>query len=102
MTDTPRVSVLVLNYNGREHLQTCLPSLSAQDYPNDRLRIEVIDNGSTDGSVDFVREAHPNTIVHRFDRNHGFAYPYDVVARASDSDFLVLLNNDTRVEPTWL
>jgi GT2 family glycosyltransferase len=75
MPDAPRISVLVLNHNGRDHLQTCLPSLNAQTYPKDRVRIEVIDNGSTDGSVDFVRKAHPHAIVHRFDRNHGFAYP---------------------------
>jgi len=41
-------------------------------------------------------------VVHRFDRNLGFAAPYDEVARRSDSDFLVFLNNDTKVEPTWL
>ena len=44
-SNDPLVSVFVLNYNGREHLETCLPSLEAQVYPKDRLRIEVIDNG---------------------------------------------------------
>lgn len=99
---SPSISVLILNYNGRQHLETCLPTVDAQVYPKDRLRIEVIDNGSTDGSVQFLRERYPHVVVHRFDRNLGFAAPYDEVARRSDSDFLVFLNNDTKVEPTWL
>lgn len=102
MSIAPRVSVLILNCNGREHLQTCLPTLEAQMYPKDRVSIEVIDNGSSDGSVAFVRERFPGVVLHRFDRNLGFAAPYDEVARRSDAECLVFLNNDTRVEPTWL
>ena len=98
----PLVSIFVLNYNGREHLETCLPSLTAQVYPKDRVRIEVIDNGSIDGSVDFVKARFPDVIIHRFDRNYGFAEPYDLIARKSESDLLAFLNNDTRVEPAWL
>jgi GT2 family glycosyltransferase len=102
MSTAPTVSVLILNYNGREHLQTCLPTLQAQAYPQDRLSIEVIDNGSSDGSVALVRERFPRVVVHQFDRNLGFAAPYDEVARRSTADFLVFLNNDTRVDPQWL
>ncbi len=98
----PTVSVLILNYNGRQHLETCLPSLDAQVYPKDRVRIEVIDNGSTDGSAEFVRTRHPGIIWHQLDRNYGFAQPYDDAARRSTSDCIAFLNNDTRVEPTWL
>ena len=102
MSNAPTVSVLILNYNGREHLQTCLPTLQAQAYPQDRFSIEVIDNGSNDGSVALVRERFPGVVVHQFDRNLGFASPYDEVARRSKADFLVFLNNDTRVDPAWL
>ncbi len=102
MSSTPRVSVLILNYNGREHLKACLPTVEAQAYPKGSLSIEVIDNGSTDGSVAFVREQFPGVRLHLRPRNLGFAAPYDEVARASTSDYLAFLNNDTRVEPTWL
>lgn len=102
MPDAPLVSVLVLNHNGRDHLQRCLPTLEAQVYPKDRVRIEVIDNASTDDSIAFVREKHPGVVLRRLDRNLGFAGGYDAVARESDADFLVFLNNDTRVEETWL
>ncbi len=102
MSSRPRISVLILNFNGRDHLEACLPTVAAQTYPRDRFRIEVIDNGSTDGSVDFLRRSCPDVRVHRFDRNLGFAEPYDEVARASDSEWLAFLNNDTRVDPAWL
>lgn len=98
----PSVSVLILNYNGLDHLQTCLPSVDAQVYPKNQLSIEVIDNASTDGSVAFVRERFPRVRLHLNSSNLGFAAAYDEVARASASDYLVFLNNDTRVEPTWL
>ena len=102
MSSPPRVSVLILNFNGREHLQTCLPTVEAQVYPKDRVSIEVIDNGSTDGSVELVRERFPGVVLHRFDHNRGFATPYDEIARSRDTDYLVFLNNDTRVDPSWL
>jgi GT2 family glycosyltransferase len=102
MSSAPRVSVLILNYNGSEHLRSCLPTVAAQVYPRDRLSVEVIDNGSSDGSVDLVRSQFPGLAVHALGRNLGFAPAYDEVARKSNADFLVFLNNDTRVETTWL
>src|SRR5947208_2010650 len=98
----PTVSILILNYNGREHLETCLPTLEAQVYPKDQVRIEVIDNGSADDSAEFVRTRHPGVMWHQLDRNYGFAQPYDAAARRCTSDYVAFLNNDTRVEPNWL
>lgn len=48
------VSVIIINWNGREHLSYCLPSLERIDYPN--FEVIVVDNGSTDGSVEFIKE----------------------------------------------
>jgi GT2 family glycosyltransferase len=98
----PTASVLVLNLNGRAHLAECLPSLEAQTYAPNRFDIVVIDNGSTDDSLAFVRREHPRVRLIALDRNRGFAAPYNDAARQSDADFLVFLNNDTRVAPTWL
>lgn len=99
---TPSISVLILNYNGLEHLRSCLPTVFAQTYDPARFTVEVIDNGSTDGSVAFVKEHFPAATIRRLGRNAGFAGPYDTAIRASHADFVALLNNDTRVEPTWL
>jgi GT2 family glycosyltransferase len=98
----PTVSVLVLNLNGREYLDSCLESLEAQVYPRERFEIVVVDNGSTDGSLEFVSAAYPRVRVVRFDRNLGFCAPYNTAIRECESQFAALLNNDTRVEPDWL
>lgn len=98
----PRVSVLVLNLNGRQHLDPCLASLEAQTYHRDRFDVVVVDNGSADGSISFVRQKYPRTRVIGFETNRGFCAPYNAAVKASDADFVALLNNDTRVEPDWL
>jgi GT2 family glycosyltransferase len=103
MSDSsPTVSVLVLNRNGREHLDTCLRSLEKQAYPRDRFEIVLIDNGSTDGSLEFVRVEYPRVRVVRFERNLGFCAPYNTAIRDCESQFAALLNNDTRVAPDWI
>lgn len=100
MPSPPKVAVLVLNLNGQRHLSTCLPGLEAQVYPN--LEIVVIDNGSTDDSIPFVRRTHPGARVMELGYNAGFCGGYNHAVRAVDAEWVVLLNNDTRVEPDWL
>ena len=103
MSETlPTVSVLVLNLNGREYLDSCVASLEAQVYPRDRFEIVVVDNGSTDGSIEFVRATYPRVRVLGFDSNLGFCAPYNAAIRTCQSDFVALLNNDTRVAADWL
>ena len=103
MTSTlPKISVLVLNLNGRTHLDACLSSVEAQVYPRERVDIEVVDNGSTDDSLAFIRERYPRVRIHALDRNLGFCAPYNAAIQRSDSDFVALLNNDARVDPQWL
>ena len=98
----PTVSVLVLNLNGREYLDSCLASLEAQVYPRDRFEIVVVDNGSTDGSLELVSSTYPRVRVVKFDSNLGFCTPYNAAIRDCESQFVALLNNDTRVAPDWL
>ncbi len=102
MSEHPSVAVLVLNRNGREHLETCLASLEAQTYPRDRVVIEVVDNGSTDDSLAYVREHFPRVRIRDLKINHGFAEAYNIAVRGADTDFVALLNNDTRVDERWL
>ncbi len=102
MTDRPpRVSVLVLNLDGREHLDECLGSLAQTTYA-DREDV-LVDNGSKDGSVTLVRAGFPSVRVVAFSENLGFAGAYDRVIRDHcDSELVCLLNNDVRVDPGWL
>jgi GT2 family glycosyltransferase len=96
------VSVLVLNLNGRQHLDACLSSLDAQTYPRDRFEIVLVDNGSMDGSLAFVRGKYPRARVVALEGNQGFCVPYNSAIATCESEFVALLNNDTRVDSQWL
>jgi GT2 family glycosyltransferase/glycosyltransferase involved in cell wall biosynthesis len=98
----PFVSVIIVNWNGREHLRDCFGSLSRSDYPADRLELICVDNGSTDGSRDFLAAEFPHVKVIALDRNRGFTGGNEAGVAAARGDVLVFLNNDMRVEPDCL
>jgi GT2 family glycosyltransferase len=98
----PSVSLIVLNWNGRSHLDSCLESLLDLDYPCDRIEIVLCDNGSTDGSVEHVRRRFPDVKVVSLERNHGFAEGNNLAAEQAAGEWLGFLNNDMWVERSWL
>jgi GT2 family glycosyltransferase len=100
--DLPTVTVVVLNWNGREYLADCFDSLLALDYPKDRLELMIVDNGSTDDSVAFVRRAYPPVSIVETGRNLGFAGGNNVGARAATGEYVAFLNNDAHVYSDWL
>lgn len=102
MTALPFVSIVIPNYNGAHYLPACLEAVCSQQYPPDRLEVIVSDNGSTDGSTDLLRNRYPWVRVIENGRNLGFASGCNAGIRASRGDYIVLLNNDTVPEPTWL
>jgi GT2 family glycosyltransferase len=93
-------SLIVLNWNGKEHLARCLPSLQDLDYPE--YEVMVVDNGSSDDSVEFVTSEFPNVTVVQNDRNLGYAGGMNAGIAQSESDVVVLLNNDIIVRHDWL
>src|ERR1044071_844201 len=97
---TSSVAIIIPNFNGKEHLAYCLPALLAQTYRD--FEIFIVDNGSVDDSIPFVRENFPRVqlIVNRY--NLGYAEANNVAIRATSSPYVVTLNNDTRVESNWL
>jgi GT2 family glycosyltransferase len=98
---TPRISVIVLNYNGRHWLGPCLESLLAQrDVPD--YEVLVVDNGSTDGTLAYLAEAFPSVRTVDSGRNLGFAAGNNAGARAARGAVLAFLNNDTVPAPDWL
>lgn len=98
----PFVSVVVLNYNGLRFLDACLGSLERLDYPRDRYEVVLVDNLSSDGSVEIAEERFPGIRVVRNGRNLGFAGGNNVALRAARADYVALLNNDTAVDERWL
>lgn len=97
----PRVTVVILNWNGKALTLDCLKSLESVSTPN--VAWVVVDNASADGSVEAIREAYPERakiIVN--DSNLGFSQGNNVGVRhalEADADYVLLLNNDTVVDP---
>ena len=71
----PHVQVLILNWNGKDLLKPCLDSVLAIDYPD--YAVLVIDNGSTDGSLDMIKENYSKVEILALDKNYGFAGGYN-------------------------
>lgn len=97
----PLVSVIILNYNGREYLERCLKSVLNTAYTH--FEVIFVDNASTDGSVNYVEKtfgSHLRIICN--DKNLGFAEGNNVGAKCSKGKYVVFLNNDTEVDRNWL
>lgn len=99
-TMPPRVSVVVVNWNGRHHLTECLDSLAAQTFSD--FEVVLVDNGSSDGSVALVEEHYPTVKILPLAENTGFARGNNLGFAQAQGEYLVTLNNDTRTEPGWL
>ena len=93
------IKVLILNWNGKDLLKPCLDSVIAIDYPN--FSVIVIDNGSTDGSLDMITNNYPDVEILSLDKNYGFSGGYNRYLKQlkdESSEYLMLLNNDTVVD----
>jgi GT2 family glycosyltransferase len=94
------IDVVIPNWNGMEVLPRSLAALSGQTFSG--FRITVVDNGSQDGSVDYVREHWPRVGILALPRNFGFCRAVNEGIRRSPADLIALLNNDAEPEPGWL
>jgi GT2 family glycosyltransferase len=97
----PTATVIVLNWNGLRYLDDCFKALLAQEVEGG-FEAMLVDNASTDGSVEHVRRTWPGVRVVRCTANLGFAAGNNIGMRAAAGRHLVLLNTDTRVQPGWL
>jgi len=95
-----RVSVVIPNYNGRHLIGPCLRSLRRQTYRD--FETIVVDDGSKDDSVAFVKERFPEARIVALGENRGFSAAVNAGIRASRSEHVALLNNDAEPEPGWL
>jgi GT2 family glycosyltransferase len=104
----PLVSIVILNYNGRSTLGeyllfNCLSSVLRSNYDN--FEVIFVDNGSTDGSVQFILEkigCNANLKILSHQKNYGFAQGNNLAMKHVRGDYVILLNNDVEVEPNWI
>ena len=96
----PSVSIVIPNWNGAHHLPVCLESLRAQTHPG--VEVIVADNGSTDDSLELVTRDYPEVRVLALGKNFGFTGACNAGMQAAQSEFVVLLNNDTEAGAHWI
>jgi GT2 family glycosyltransferase len=96
----PAFSVVVMNWNGKHFLDTCLTALRGQKFRD--CETILVDNGSEDGSVDFVRQNFPEVRVIALEQNVGFAPGNIAGYKVATGEWIVLLNNDTEADAGWL
>lgn len=99
----PLVHVIVVNYNGKSHLEYCLPSLLETEYEN--LEIVVVDNDSSDGSVAYVEKNFPTIKVIEVPENVGWGRGNNIGiehAERAGAKYVAFANNDIRVHPAWI
>ncbi len=96
----PLVSIVILNWNGKEYLQKFLSFVLASTYAN--KRVIVADNASTDGSIAYIKENFPQVEILVNSSNEGFAKGYNTALKQVKSDYYILLNSDVEVTPGWI
>ena len=98
--DMKQTAVVILNWNGRQHLEQFLPSVV--EHTSKKVRIIVADNGSTDDSLEFLTQNYPSIEIIALDKNYGFAEGYNRALEQVDAEFFVLLNSDVEVTAGWI
>lgn len=95
-----KVTIVIPNYNGKHFMQPCLQSLENQTSSD--FEILVVDNHSTDGSLEYLAEFYPNIRVIALDENYGFSRAVNEGIRSSHTPYVILLNNDTTVDEHYV
>lgn len=99
----PKVAIIILSWNGKQWLVPCLDSVLKTEYEN--FHIYAVDNGSNDGSQTLIRDKYPSVTLIQNNKNLGFAGGNNVGIRRAlkdRADYIMLLNQDTKVDPGWL
>ena len=94
------VAIVILNFNGKKHLETFLPSVMNTSYAH--ATIIIADNGSTDDSLPFLAANYPDITCLKRSTNEGFAGGYNWALSLIDANYYMLLNSDVEVTPNWL
>lgn len=97
---TPKVTILIPNYNGRKWLEQCLSTVEKSTYPN--KEILVVNNGSTDDSAKFLKNNYPNVRVVEIKKNRGYAGANNFGVKKASGKYVLFLNNDTQVSSNFL
>lgn len=97
-----KITVVIPNYNGIKYIEDCLRTLFLQVPDTPGYRVILVDNGSGDGSRELVEERFPQVSVIALPENTGFCHGVNTGILRSDTPYVILLNNDTKVKPEFI
>lgn len=96
------ITLIIPNYNGINFIKDCLQSILHQEPDTPEYQVLVVDNGSEDGSLELVREHFPQVAVLALPSNTGFCHAVNMGIEASETPYIILLNNDTKAAPSFV
>ncbi|MCK4815301.1 glycosyltransferase, partial [bacterium] len=99
-SDLGKASIVIVSWNGKKFLSECLDGLRRQIYQP--LTITLVDNGSTDGSVDFVAQNYSEVNTIALSKNLGFSAANNIAIKTVKTEYVAMLNNDAVAHPLWL
>lgn len=102
MNNHPEISIVILNLNGEKFIRPCLQTVFESDYPRDKIKIIVVDNGSTDDSVDIIKWEFPGVFIVKNPKNYGFTEGNNIGIMHCKTEYIILLNMDSKVDKNWL
>ncbi|MGV8131728.1 MAG: glycosyltransferase family 2 protein [Candidatus Pacearchaeota archaeon] len=99
-----KVAIITVTWNGIHHLKKLLPTIETQTYKNHILII--VDNGSSDGTIDYIKKYYPEARIIANTKNEGFARAYNIGIKSvlddEDIQYIAIINNDMRLDNEWL
>jgi GT2 family glycosyltransferase len=95
-----KTAVVILNWNGLEYLRKFLSGIASYS-SGQNAGVYVADNGSTDGSLKYIEESHPDVKTLNLSKNHGFAGGYNLALGTIDAQYYIIVNSDIEVTPGW-
>lgn len=96
-----KTAIIILNYNGKHFLEKYIPIL-CNSVSKEQAEIIIADNASTDNSIEFLAENHPDVTTYKFEKNYGFAEGYNIAIKRCNSEYVLILNSDVEVTPGFL
>ncbi len=95
--DYPLITISIVNLNGQKYLKDCLESINNLSYPQDKIEIILVDNGSSDNSIEFLKANYSEVKIIKNKKNMGFAHANNQAAEIAGGEYIAFLNNDTIV-----
>jgi len=96
----PKFSIIIVNWNGQKWLKNCFDSAFAQTFSS--FEVIFVDNGSTDNSVQYLKQNFPKVRIVQLDKNYGFAKANNIGMQKARGEIIFLLNNDTKIQKNML